>query len=98
MSRNVLVGLCVLAMSACSRQRPPSIVLVTIDTARADALGAYGGRARSRIRLAQTRLAQTSCGFGQELTPMGGAGKGVIDHDERDAEWCKRSGRTFFSA
>ena len=67
MSRNVLVGLCALAMSACSPEhRPPSIVLVTIDTARADAFGAYGGRASTT---AFDALAKEGMLFSRALTP-----------------------------
>lgn len=40
--RFALVAACVFALSACSPERPPDVVLITLDTTRADHLGAYG--------------------------------------------------------
>jgi arylsulfatase len=39
--RNAIAGL-TLALAACAQPSPPSVVLITLDTTRADHLGAYG--------------------------------------------------------
>jgi arylsulfatase A-like enzyme len=55
-----------LALAACSGQKRPSIVLVTIDTARADAFGAFGGSAATP---AFDSLAKDGVLFTSALTP-----------------------------
>jgi arylsulfatase A-like enzyme len=55
-----------LFLSACSRDLPPNIVLVSVDTLRADALGAYGGPLPTP---AFDRLAQEGALFERAFAP-----------------------------
>ena len=63
----IAVLLCVLASAACGRQPPPLILLVTVDTLRADRLGAYGSPLELTPNL--DRLASESVVFEQAVTP-----------------------------
>jgi arylsulfatase A-like enzyme len=64
-----LAGLAVSPLAGCRRsESAPSIVLVTVDTLRADALGAYGARPSRTPRL--DRLAAESTLFERATAPM----------------------------
>ena len=54
------------ASLACGEPRPPDVVLVVIDTLRADALGPYGGDVRASPHL--TALAAESVVFEDAVT------------------------------
>ncbi|MFO0981341.1 MAG: sulfatase [Planctomycetota bacterium] len=60
-------ALWLLTVACSAHERPPSILLVTIDTARADAFGAYGGKASTPTFDA---LAQNGVLFTRAATPV----------------------------
>jgi arylsulfatase len=57
-----------LALGACRRGESPSILLISVDTLRADSLGAYGARPSRTPRL--DRLAAKSTVFERAAVPM----------------------------
>ena len=67
MNARALLPACVLAASCGDAAPPASVVLVTLDTLRADHVGAYGDRARTP-RL--DRLAEQSTVFEHAAAPM----------------------------
>ena len=70
LSLGALLGLCVLAASALwvAPSRPPNVVLITVDTLRADALSPYGGREAATG--AAQRLAREGLLFENAFCPM----------------------------
>src|SRR5262245_18812604 len=62
------VALAALGLGACRRAKAPSILLVSVDTLRADELGAYGARPSRTPRL--DRLAAESTLFERAFVPM----------------------------
>src|SRR5258705_6307670 len=81
----------ILLLAACAREKPapaprPSILLVTLDTTRADAIGpdtpninALAARAR-RFRYAYCTVPQTLASHGSMLTGLYPAGHGVHEN------------------
>ncbi|HEX5043360.1 MAG TPA: sulfatase [Candidatus Polarisedimenticolaceae bacterium] len=57
----------VVSLSGCARERPPDLLLVTLDTTRVDALGCYGGASARTPHL--DALAAGGVRFAQAITP-----------------------------
>ncbi len=63
--------LCLALLLGCAAESPPSIVLITVDTLRADALGPYGASGNGEQSTPQlSRLAAASTLFERAAAPM----------------------------
>jgi arylsulfatase A-like enzyme len=66
--RLLLISVCVVFLSACAETRDPNVLIITVDTLRADYLGAYGDEHTRTPRIDQ--LAQSGTLFENAVAPM----------------------------